>query len=196
MREKDAKRVSLAIIHAAAKIVVEEGVSLAQAKRKALLRLKLAEDTALPKDELVEEEVRLITYLYADEEGAAHLRFLREVACKVMRQLHTFSPYLAGSVLEGTAGKYAEIDIQLYPDSGKDVEIFLLNAAIEYEHSVPRSERAEAVLTFDYEEATVNLVIYPKEDERVVFKTRDGKTRPKARLAQVEKLLLENGDSN
>ena len=38
--------------------------------------------------------------------------------------MQKFNPYLTGSVLDGTAGRYAEIDIQLFTDSAKDVEIF------------------------------------------------------------------------
>jgi hypothetical protein len=44
-----------------------------------------------------------------------------------------FSPHLTGSVLDGTAGQYAETHIHLFADSAKDVEIFLLNQQIPYD---------------------------------------------------------------
>ncbi len=53
------------------------------------------------------------------------------------RLLAVFHPYLTGSVLDGTAGRFSMIDILLYPDSDKDVEIFLLNQGIAYEHMRP-----------------------------------------------------------
>jgi hypothetical protein len=92
-------------------------------------------------------------------------------------------------VLDGTAGRYADIDIQLFPDSAKDVEIFLLNRRIDYEHNTPRSERAEAVLTIYDDETAINLVVYPPQDERVVFRTRDGRVRARARIDAVRRLL-------
>jgi hypothetical protein len=106
-----------------------------------------------------------------------------------MSIMQRFNPYLTGSVLDGSAGRYAEIDIQLFTDSAKDVEIFLLNQNIDFAHSVPRSDRAEAVLTLHNEDAVVNLIVYPLNEERVTFKTRSGKLRQRARLEAVRKLL-------
>jgi hypothetical protein len=112
-----------------------------------------------------------------------------------MEIMQRFNPYLTGSVLDGTAGRYAEIDIQLFTDSAKDVEIFLLNSRIDYQHSTPRSERAEAVLTLDGDDATVNLIVYPLNDERVIFKKRNGQPRARARIDAVRKMLAEGGDA-
>ena len=106
-----------------------------------------------------------------------------------MAIMQRFKPYLTGSVLDGSAARYAEIDIQLFTDSAKDVEIFMLNQHLDYTHSVPRSPRAEAVLTINDEDAVVNLIVYPAREERVAFKTRDGKIRPHAPLDAVRKLL-------
>jgi hypothetical protein len=57
---------------------------------------------------------------------------LREIALDAMRTLERFSPYLTGPVLKGIAGPYAEIELQLFPDSIKEVEIFLLDRNIAY----------------------------------------------------------------
>ncbi len=106
-----------------------------------------------------------------------------------MAILQKFNPYLTGSVLEGTAGRFAEIDIQLFTDTAKDVEIFLLNQKIDFEHSVPRSERAEAVLTLHNEGVVANLIVYPAKEERIVFKTRSGKIRRRIQLGALERML-------
>ena len=52
-----------------------------------------------------------------------------------MRLLEQFRPYLAGAVLKGTAGRYSDIDLQLFTDDGKAVELFLLNRNIAYDVS-------------------------------------------------------------
>ena len=107
----------------------------------------------------------------------------------MMTIVQRFNAYLTGPVLDGSAGRYAEIDIQLFTDSAKDVEIFLLNQHLDFAHSVPRTDRAEAVLTIDDDDAVINLIVYPAHQERVSFKTRDGRIRPHARRDAVLKLI-------
>ena len=178
------------IASAAARLIAESGISdYALAKRKAASSLGLSENMQLPENAEVEAELRLYQRLFQDEEQTARIDQLRRIASELMATLQRFNPYLTGSVLDGSAGRYAEIDIQLFTDSAKDVEIFLLNQKMEYEHSVPRSDRAEAVLSMHSEDAVANLIVYPSSEERVTFKTRDGRVRQRARLDVVNKLL-------
>ena len=186
-RRHERQRKQLA--EAAARLLVDEGGGdLAWAKRKAARQLAVADTALLPDDSEVEEQLRTYQRLFQESESQAHLQRLRRTAVRLMVWLQRFKPYLSGSVLDGSAGRHAEIDIQLFPDSAKEVEIFLVNAQIDYRHSVPRTERAEAVLTFE-DPMTINLVLYPPDLERVSFKTRDGRPRPRARLEAVQRLL-------
>lgn len=181
------------IASTAARLIAESGISdYSQAKRKAVHSLGLPENTQLPENSEVEAELRIYQRLFQDDEQNARITQLRQKASEIMAIMQRFNPYLTGSVLDGTASRFAEIDIQLFTDSAKDVEIFLLNQHIDYEHSTPRSERAEAVLTIHDEDAVANLIVYPPHDERVTFKTRDGRIRPRARLEAVNKLLAKN----
>ena len=166
------------IASVAARLVAEHGIGdYALAKRKAAHGLGLPE---------------LSTYqrLFHADEHTERIADLLRIASETMLIMQKFNPYLTGSVLDGTAGRYAEIDIQLYTDSAKDVEIYLLNQRISYEHSTPRSERAEAVLTIHNEGSVVNLIVYPTKEERVTLKTHDGRVRRRARLDAVNRLLL------
>lgn len=186
-RRHERQRKQLA--EAAARLLLDEGGGdLAWAKRKAARQLAVADTALLPDDSEVEEQLRTYQRLFQESESQAHLQRLRRTAVRLMVWLQRFKPYLSGSVLDGSAGRHAEIDIQLFPDSAKEVEIFLVNAQIDYRHSVPRTERAEAVLTFE-DPMTINLVLYPPDLERVSFKTRDGRPRPRARLEVVQGLL-------
>ena len=174
----------------AARLIAESGIDdYAQAKRKAARNLGLPESTQLPENSEVESELRNYQRLFQDSEHAEILDHLRRKACQIMQSMQPFNPYLAGSVLDGTAGCYSEIDIQLFTDSAKDVEIFLLNQDIVFKHTQPRSSRAEAVLTIEEEDSVTNLIIYPANEERVTHKTRDGRVRPRARRDAVLKLL-------
>jgi len=178
------------IASAAARLIAEHGIGdYAQAKRKAAHSLGLPESAQLPENAEVDDELRLYQRLFQNGEQNERVDHLRRKAAEMMAILSRFNAYLAGSVLDGSAGRYAEIDIQLFTDSAKDVEIFLLNRHLDFAHSVPRTDRAEAVLTINDDDAPINLIIYPANQERVSFKTRDGRVRPHARLDAVLKLL-------
>ena len=186
----------LLIASTAARLIAESGISdFAAAKRKAVHTLGLPENTRLPENAEVEAELRVFQRLFQDDEHALRIDHLRQKAVEIMTLTQRFNPYLTGSVLEGTAGRYAEIDIQLFTDSAKDVEIFFLNQRIDYEHSTPRSDRAEAVLTLQSDDDVTNLIIYPPKEERVAFKTRDGRIRQRMRLDALKKLLATSAES-
>lgn len=178
------------IASAAARLMAEDGINdFAFAKRKAARSLGLPETAQMPDNAEVESELRTYQRLFQDDEQSARVSDLRQKAAELMAIMQQFNPYLTGSVLDGTAGRYAEIDIQLFADSAKDVEIFLLNRQIDFEHSTPRTDRAEAVLSIHADDAVANLVIYPPNEERVTMRTRDGRIRERARLDAVRALL-------
>lgn len=188
-------RTRASICDTAARLIAEEGMTdYTQAKRKALRQLGLPESTPLPGNSEVEAAVREWQTLFQDDEQKERITHLRRKAAELMDILQEFRPYLTGSVLDGTAGRYAEIDLQLFADSAKEVEIFLLNRGIPYSHATPRNDRAEAVLVVEADDAVANLVIYPPLDERVSPKGRDGRPRERARLAAVKSLLASFAD--
>jgi hypothetical protein len=53
----------------------------------------------------------------------------------------------------------------------------------------PRTDRAEAVLTILSDDVVANFVVYPRDQERVSVRKRDGRIRDRARLAAVKELL-------
>ena len=180
------------LAHAAARVMVEQGTSdLHLAKRKALKQLGLPESQPLPSNEEVQAALREYQAIFLGDEQVVHLRFLREVALDLMQLLERFHPYLTGSVLDGTAGEHSSIDLFLFADSAKEVEIFLLNEELAFHHGSPRDDRVEAVFILDDQDTGVraNLIILPPEHERTSFKHRDGKTRARARFEAVETLL-------
>ncbi|MEY4591593.1 MAG: hypothetical protein RIR18_488 [Pseudomonadota bacterium] len=181
----------------AARLMAQDGITdYTTAKKKAARQLGLSEHIELPDDTEVEAELRLYQALYQHDEHPGLLRSLRETARDVMQMLDRYRPYLTGSVLDGTAGEQAEIDLQIFADSAKEVEIFLLDQGIEFEHATPRNEKAEAVLVLSTDVADVNLVIYPSQVERISFKYRDGRPRERIRLPALETLLRESTAAN
>ena len=92
----------------AARLMAEDGIdSFSTAKRKAALSLGLPENARLPDDTEVEAELRLYQRLFQDEEQTERIAYLRQKALDFMAIVQPFNPYLTGSVLDGTAGRYA-----------------------------------------------------------------------------------------
>lgn len=160
----------LSIASAAARLMAEDGIGdYGQAKRKAAKGLGATNSEALPSNEEVEAELRAYQALFQDGEQTERLRELRQAALEAMEFLQDFRPYLTGAVLDGTAGRYAEIEIELFADSAKDVEIFLLSSNISYEPADNRQQgpdAPEARLRMEWDDATILLSIYPFQAER------------------------------
>jgi hypothetical protein len=160
----------------AARLMAEDGVDdFALAKRKAARQLGAADTQSLPANDEIEAELRAYQSLYQGEEQRERIHELRTVALEAMRSLAGFNPYLAGPVLKGTAGRYADIDLQLFTDDLKAVELFLLNrnfvyAVSEQRHYCGDEPRAVPVLRLDWDGVPVNLAVYAAKDERAALK--------------------------
>ncbi len=115
---------------AAARLVVEDGMEYAAAKRKAARALGVRD---LPGNEQVEDEVRRHLELFCADTQPAELRALRELALVWMTRLADFRPHLSGAVWRGTATRRSTVQIDLYCDDAKSAEIALLNQGIRYE---------------------------------------------------------------
>jgi hypothetical protein len=176
------------LVHAAARLIAEDGMEYGPAKRKAVRQLGLPEGFPLPGNAEVEDAVRDYRAIYQEDEQAERLVAFRQAAVELMHRLAHFTPYLTGSVLDGTAGRHSRIDILLFPDSAKEVEIFLLDQGIAFHHGNPKSDRVEAVLVIDDEGMPANLIVLPPREERINFKGSDGRTRTRARVEAVETL--------
>lgn len=178
------------IASTAARLMAEDGITdYHHAKKKAARQLGLAEHVQFPDNAEVEAELRAYRSLYRGDEHPEVLAALRRAALELLELLADFRPYLTGSVLDGTAGEHSSIDILLFADSAKEVEIFLLNRNLSFAHAEPRHEKAEAVLVVDTEVADANLVIFPASFERISVKYRDGRPRERMRADGLRALL-------
>jgi hypothetical protein len=184
------------IAAAAARIMAEDGVDdFALAKRQAARQLGAGDTEALPANDEIEAELRAYRALYQPEQHASRIDELRRVALDAMQALARFNPYLTGPVLKGTAGPYAEIELQLFPESAKEVEIFLLERRVSYSTHEGRrfsGDRAHAmsVFTLDWRNTPLKLSVFDPRDERVALKTSQaGRVMERAALPEVEALL-------
>ena len=177
-------------------MIAEYGISdYGFAKRKAARQLGAVNADELPNNAEIEAEVRTYLSVFQDEEHLERQMVMRLAAVEIMRELQPFRPYLTGAVLDGTAGRYSEIEIDLFPESAKEVEIFFLNNSVTYEHREPRRNQPdapEAILVFDWDDIPVKLRIYSPDIERLTRRGPHGtRQMERARLAAVEALIKE-----
>jgi hypothetical protein len=101
-------------------------------------------------------------------------------------------------VLRGSAGKYADIHLQLFSDSGKSVEHYLLGRNIRFRSRESRLYAGDMplvapVLTFVREGYEVHLTLLSPRDLRAQLKTSiEGKPLERAKPEAVASLIAEN----
>ncbi len=142
----------------AARLIAEDGMDYAGAKRRAVRELvgdareKPASD-CMPDNATVEAAVRAHQALFMADTQPLRLLSLRRTAVEVMRFLDAFQPFLTGAAFNGTAGEHSDVHLQVFNDNAKDIEIFLLNAGVEFEVAAYEADRrgtrdAAEVLSF------------------------------------------------
>lgn len=192
------------IAAAAARMIAEDGVDYGTAKRKAakqILGNNKVRGDMLPDNAQVEDEVRAYNDLFFGDTQPARLQHLRQLALRVMEELEPFQQHLTGAVLNGTAGNHSDIHLQLFAESPKDVEIYLINKSIDFDvsESAHFNGRGDAVetLSFLWQNEGVHLALYAPEDLRgITRKTATGRPE-RAGLQAVRTLTkLENPAEN
>ena len=184
------------IAHLAARLMAEDGIEdYAVAKRKAARQAGIADTRQLPTNEEIDAALRTHQTLYGGAEHVERLRDLRLRALEIMRELERFNPYLTGSVLTGSAGKYADINLQLYTDNGKGVELYLIERKVAYRAGQRRlwcgtEPRTVPAFAVEHGGVEIDIVVLALDDLRMPVKTSpDGKALERARAPAVEALL-------
>jgi hypothetical protein len=172
------------IAAAAARMIAQDGADVDTARRKAarqVLGTERPQASQLPDDAQIEDEVRQYQAIFVNPGQAARLHQLRTVALQVMDALAEFKPYLTGPVLNGTAGEHDDIHLQLFAESAKEIEIFLLNKNLNLDISEtphfkgPRFDPVETV-SFMWRNEGVHAQLYDLDDLRGALKPRaDGR---------------------
>jgi len=183
------------LAYSAARMIAEDGAAYATAKQNAARQADIADANLLPDNQEIEEALREYQELYQKDDQPAHLRHLREVAVKVMREFEGFRPALVGAVLSGTAGQFSDVNLQLYTDDPKSLSIFLLNKRYRFEEGTKRVQRGGRFdevpqISLEVDDVTVTMTVLDPDDERSAARMRaEDETPSRARLAEVEALL-------
>jgi len=195
------KHLRESIAQLAARLMAEGIDDFALAKRKAARQLGVAETKHWPNNSEVEQALRAYQALFgpgldAGESQHEVLNSLRAQALQVMRELDRFDPLLTGPVLRGTATPYSDIELMLFADSQKDVELHLLNRGMAYKTGEKRFRfgdswrMAPLLLLSDSGAAAVRLAIFSVDDRKCLpMCPIDGRATQGARLTEVQSLL-------
>jgi len=190
------------IAAAAARLIAEDGADYGTAKRKAARQIMGDQPppaNVLPDNAQIEAEVRVYQSLFHADTQPARLFRLRTLALDIMDKLAQFNPFLTGAVLGGTAGPHDDIHLQLFADSAKEVEIFLLNRNVQIDISEsphfkgPRHDPVETV-SFLWQQEGVHAELYELDDLRGAVKAKGDKVQ-RADIAAVRALLVNSTNS-
>ncbi|WP_460906244.1 UDP-N-acetylmuramate--alanine ligase [Paraburkholderia jirisanensis] len=205
----DPTRVREEIAMAAARMIAEDGLDYATAKRKAA-RQVVGEPRVsgewLPDNDQIEAEIREYQSLFQGDTQPVVLRRLREIALDWMQRLAPFNPYLTGAVLGGTAGEHSDIHLQMFCDDPKEVAIYLLNGNMQYDVSETRHFAGRGyveTLSFmwrppsegrDAEPVGIHVALYGTDDLRGAVRA-DAKGRLARAGIQTVQALLDKSDA-
>lgn len=185
------------IAHAAAALVVEEGLEYGPAKHRALKNMGLPPRTELPDNDLVEAAVREHIALYCADTQPGELRALRELALVWMQRLAAFRPHLAGAVWHGSATRLSDIYLQLFCDDPKSAEIALIEHQTDYEVRSVKGLHGQTVDALSLrslcrplnETVGVHLMIYDHDDLRGALRPDSQGRSPRGDAAALVRLL-------
>ncbi|MES2261447.1 MAG: hypothetical protein V4724_23260 [Pseudomonadota bacterium] len=186
------------IAAAAARLIAQDGADYGTAKRKAARQVlgdAPSNANTLPDNNQIEAEVRLYNALFHAHSQPARLFRLRTIALQVMEALQQFNPFLTGAALNGTAGPHDDIHLQLFADSAKEVEIYLLNKNINIDISeTPHFKGARfdpvETVSFLWQQEGVHAALYELDDMRGALKARGDGRQIRADIAGVRALLI------
>lgn len=189
--------VQLEIAATAARMVVEEGLGFGPAKHRALKALGLPGRTALPSNEQVEAQVWDYIDIFCADTQPQQLQALRQHALTWMERLAEFRPHLGGAVWHGWATRLSDIDLALFCDDPKSVEIALINQGLRYEvQSQPglHGQPVDVLSLHSFcpglgEDIGVHLRIYNAQDLRGALVLDAQGRSPRGDIAALKRIL-------
>lgn len=185
------------LIQEAARIMADEGIKdYLQAKRKAAQHLGAPDTRNMPTNREIQDAVLSYQRLFQADSQPRRLHRLRALAIDAMEFLGRFRPRLVGSVLDGSAGPYSDINLHVFADTSEEVAVFLMEHDIPFETQERRLKFGKddyATLTvyrFTADGETVDLTVFGEAGRKEAPRDRvDGAAMMRAKLEDVRGLL-------
>jgi len=181
----------------AARLVVDDGLEYAAAKRQAGKLLGLAARTPWPDNAAMDAAVREHIAVFCPDTQALELWALRELALVWMDRLSEFRPHLGGAVWHGTATRHSDVYIQLFCDDPKAAELALLNHRVDVHPGSVTGWRGETVDALTLRTrcnalaqwVLVHLMVHDLDDQRGALKPDAQGRKPRGDAAALRAVL-------
>ena len=202
LMQMDATQVGAELAATAARLVVDEGLDYASAKRQAVKLMGLGGSrVVMPDAATMDAAVREHIAIFCPDTQPGELRALRELALVWMERLEEFTPYLGGAVWHGTATRHTDIYIQLFCDDPKAAEWRLLDKGVDFQVGTVMGWKGEAVDALSLrvrcetlaQWVLVHLLVYDRDDVRGALKPDAQGRKPRGNAAAVRALLAWDG---
>lgn len=184
MKNQDMRRL---IADAAARLLALDGSQdYGSAKRKAARQLGAADSQNLPDNQEIEVALRAYQAIFQADAAPNRLAQLRQVAMEYMERLSDYDPHLTGSVLNGTAGKHSDINLQLFTEQEKEIEFLLMRSPEPYRTAERRNNESGGTVyprfIIDDPRATIDITVYPANELRKLKRMHPDGTPRRLRL--------------
>lgn len=184
------------IAQLAARLMAEDGISdYGLAKRKAARQAGTPDTRNLPDNIEIEQALLEYQQLYQAEEQTQRLDTLRQAAADLMSRLRRFNPHLVGAILSGTAVRYSDVELHLFTDEVKELEMFLINEGLEFKFREDRYNiGGQNRIVHGYDLPGARLVVFSGEDSRrVIRSSHDSRPIDRVRVDQLDGMSFGPG---
>lgn len=183
------------LVQEAARIMAEEGLTdYHLAKRKAAQRLGASETRNLPQNREIQAALADYQRLFGGEQRDRRLAELLDTAIDALGFLERFRPRLVGSLIDGTAGPFSEVNIHVFAETPEEVVVFLMENDIPYDEDERRYRFEEdygfrPVFRFMAGDVSVSLAVFDDRDRRHPPRSRvDGMPMRRVALVEVQRM--------
>lgn len=185
------------LVQEAARIMADEGIKdYLQAKRKAAQHLAAPDTRNMPTNREIQQALMDYQRLFHSDHQPRRLRQLRQIAVEAMGFLARFRPRLVGSVLDGSAGPYSDVNLHVFADTSEEVALFLVDNDIPFETQERRLRFGKddyahlTVYRFSAGGEVIDLTVFGEAGRREAPRNRvDGAAMERAKLDDVRALL-------
>ncbi|HUS23678.1 MAG TPA: hypothetical protein VM369_01915 [Candidatus Binatia bacterium] len=203
MGKRASGALSVRLVHEAARIVCEDGLSdYRLAKQKAAERLGLGWGAPMPSNADLQEAVLQYQRIFGGRAYAERLALMRRTAVQAMRLLKDFTPRLVGAVASGATTDGHAVQLHCFADKPEMIDLLLDSKGIAFEVSDRRYRYGDGqvqdvpVLSFDAAHIGVSVAVFPERDQRrAPLSPVDGAPVKRLDLAGAEALASESPET-
>lgn len=184
------------IAAAAARLIADSALDYQSAKQKAARRAfggKTPPAGLMPNNDEIDQALREHLDLF-DPEHAVRVATYREAALLWLTRLADYHPHVCGGAWKGVVAPHTPLHIQCFTDDGKELEMLLLDAGVNYDvvevaHFSARLPDVPALVFHDRHDVPIMISVYQHDDLRGALKRGANAPPERGDLGALQRLL-------